>query len=548
MAYQPIRMRSPLTATAGSTRRWCAENSVTLTTTGASPGSTGPGVQGVNMGAATAAVGPFTGDMPPLSAHNWRVSGSNSELFEQTNSDLRGFPSDLLVALDRSGRRGLSAQLQQQLRSAIQQGRLPAETVLPPTRTLARDLGIARSVVVAAYEHLATDGYLSGRQGSGTQVMPIAPTSVRALSATAVPVADVRLLGGLPDPALFPRTEWLRHYRAALNEVPNHQLGYPGPLGALQLREALTNYVARVRGVATTPNRLLITSGITQAMVLTVRALRAHGVDTIAVEDPCFGLHRQAIVNAGLRVVPIPVDDDGLDVAKLVAHNVRAVLVAPAHSYPTGTVLSAERRTALVKWAHDNDGLIIEDDYDAEFRYDRAPIGALQGLAPQRVAYAGCASKTLTPALRLGWLTVPDWLVDKVLGQKLLDDMGNTLLEQLTLARFVESGGFARHLRRVRPVYRRRRDTALATVATYLPDAIPTGVAAGLHMYLRLPSACDEVKLVDAARDRGVLVEGAGWNWSAPSEAPPALVIGYGAIAEPAIRNGLAILASLCRV
>jgi GntR family transcriptional regulator/MocR family aminotransferase len=473
------------------------------------------------------------------------VSGSNSEHFEQTNLDESGFPSDLLVALDRTDRRGLSAQLQQHLRSAIQQGRLSAGTVLPPTRTLARDLGVARSVVVAAYEHLTNDGYLSGRQGSGTRVMPIAQTKADSPATIAEPVVDVRFFGGLPDPALFPRTEWLRHYRAALNTVPNHQLGYPGPLGTLQLRGALASYVARVRGVATTPDRMLITSGITQAVVLLARALRARGVDAIAVEDPCFGFHRQAIINAGLRVVPIPVDDDGLDVAKLLAHNVGAVLVAPAHSYPTGTVLSAERRAALVTWAEDNDGLIIEDDYDAEFRYDRAPIGALQGLAPQRVAYAGCASKTLTPALRLGWLAVPDWLVDRVARQKLWDDMGNTALEQLALARFVESGGLARHLRRVRPIYRRRRDTALAAMATSLPDAIPTGVAAGLHMYVRLPASWDELALVEAASKRGVLVEGASWNWSAPAAAPPALVIGYGAISEPAIRSGLALLGSL---
>jgi GntR family transcriptional regulator/MocR family aminotransferase len=198
-----------------------------------------------------------------------------------------------------------------------------------------------------------------------------------------------------------------------------------------------------------------------------------------------------------------------------------------------------------VKWAHDNDGLIIEDDYDAEFRYDRAPIGALQGLAPQRVAYAGCASKTLTPALRLGWLAVPDWLVDAVVRQKLLDDMGNTVLEQLALARFIETGGLARHLRRVRPIYRRRRAAALAAIADSLPDAIPTGVAAGLHMYVRLPPSCDERALVDAARKRGVVVEGASWNWSKPSTASPALVIGYGAITEPAIRDGLTILGSL---
>jgi GntR family transcriptional regulator/MocR family aminotransferase len=485
--------------------------------------------------------------MPPASTHNWCVSGSNQNISEQTNYDDSGFPSDLLVGLDRSDRRGLSAQLQQQLRSAIQQGRLSSGTILPPTRTLARDLGVARSVVVATYEHLAADGYLNGRQGSGTRVMPVAQSMSESPSTTTEPGAGVRLIGGLPDPALFPRNEWLRHYRGALNGVPNQHLGYPGPHGTLRLREALANYTARVRGVATTPDHVLITSGLTQAVVLVARSLRSRGIVAIAVEDPCFGFHREAVSNAGLQVVPIPVDDDGLDVSKLLAHNVGAVLVAPAHSYPTGSVLSAARRTALVRWAHDNDGLIIEDDYDAEFRYDRAPIGALQGLAPQRVVYTGCASKTLTPALRLGWLAAPDWLVDDVVRQKLLDDMGNTVLEQLALARFIETGGLARHLRRVRPIYRRRRDTALASIATSLPDAIPTGVAAGLHMYLRLPGWCDELDLVEAARKRGVLVEGASWHWSVPRGAPPALVIGYGAIAEPGIRNALAVLGSIYR-
>jgi GntR family transcriptional regulator/MocR family aminotransferase len=406
---------------------------------------------------------------------------------------------------------------------------------------------VARSVVVAAYENLAADGYLSGRQGSRTRVMPIArPTSCPPSQRTE-PGVDIRLIGGLPDPALFPRAEWLRHYRSALNHVPNRHLGYPGPLGAQHLRESIANYVARVRGVSTTPDELLITSGLTQAVVVVARALRSRGVDAIAVEEPCFGFHREAITNAGLRTVPIPVDDDGLDVSKLLAHKVGAVLVAPAHSYPTGTVLSSSRRSALVQWAHKNDALIIEDDYDAEFRYDRAPIGALQGLAPDRVAYAGCASKTLTPALRLGWLAVPSWLVGEAVRQKLLDDMGNTMLEQLALARFIETGGLARHLRRVRPIYRRRRDTALASIAASMPDAVPTGVAAGLHVYLQLPGQCDESALVDAARERGLLVEGARWHWSVPSTAPPALVIGYGSIAESSIRKGLAILGSIYR-
>jgi GntR family transcriptional regulator/MocR family aminotransferase len=473
------------------------------------------------------------------------VSGSNSLISEQTNSDDSGFPTDLLLALDRSERRALCAQLQQHLRSAIQTGRLASGAVLPPSRTLARELGVARSVVVAAYEHLAADGYLSGRQGSGTRVLPIAQPTSAPRASSSEPVGEVRLIGGLPDPSLFPRAEWLRNYRAALSEVPNRQLGYPGPLGARRLREALAHYLARVRGVATTADQMLITSGLTQAVVVVARALKARGVDAVAVEDPCFGFHREAITNAGLRVVPIPVHDDGLDVANLLAHNAGAVLVAPAHSYPTGTVLSASRRAALIKWADDNDALIIEDDYDAEFRYDRAPIGALQGLAPERVAYAGCVSKTLTPALRLGWLALPSWLVDGVARQKLLDDMGNTVLEQLALARFIENGGLTRHLRRVRPVYRRRRDTALASIAAWMPDAVPTGVAAGLHVYLQLPNWCDELSVIEAARERGLLVEGASWHWSDPSSAPPALVIGYGAITEPAIRDGLTILASI---
>ena len=229
--------------------------------------------------------------------------------------------------------------------------------------------------------------------------------------------------------------------------MPNQELGYPGPLGALPLREALTDYITRVRGVVARPDRVLITSGLTQAITLLCRALRNRGAEAIAVEDPGFGFHREAIANTGLRVVPIPVDDDGLDVGRLAEHKVAGVLVAPAHSYPTGAVLSPARRTALIEWAQDNDALVIEDDYDAEFRYDRAPIGALQGLAPERVAYAGCASKTLTPAIRLGWIALPGLLVERVVRQKLLDDMGTTMSRTAHTARFIDTGGMTRHLR-----------------------------------------------------------------------------------------------------
>ena len=475
------------------------------------------------------------------------MSRSNVELFEQTNSDGAGFPLDLPLALDRSERRGLREQLQQQLRSAIQQGKLPAGTLLPASRTLASDLGVARSVVVDAYEHLVADGYLAGRRGSGTRVLATSQPPTQAPTARRGTVDEVRFVGGLPDPALFPRVEWLRHYRAALHDVPNHQLNYPGPLGAMPLREALADYLGRVRGVVAAPDRMLITAGLTQALVLVCRALRRRGVEAIAVEDPCFGLHREAILNTGLRVTPISVDGDGIEVARLAERRVGAVLVAPAHSYPTGAVLSAQRRAALVAWAHDHDALVIEDDYDAEFRYDRAPIGALQGLAPEHVGYAGCASKTLSPALRLGWIVLPRNLVDDVMREKVLDDMGTTMLEQLALARFVSCGGLTRHLRRVRPIYRRRRDATLDAISTALPGALPTGIAAGLHAYVQLPGGTDEAGLVEAARRRGLHIEGASSHFSDARSAPPALVLGYGSLDEAAIRTGLALLGSIHR-
>jgi GntR family transcriptional regulator / MocR family aminotransferase len=478
--------------------------------------------------------------------YDWIVSGSNSDNSERTNSAVPGFP-DVLIALERSGRRGLREQVQQQLRAAIQLGRLPPATVLPPSRTLARELGVARSVVVDAYEQLTADGYLDARQGSGTRVA----TTTKAVSSDRValpgPTHMARLIGGLPDPALFPRTEWIRHYRWALNTLPNHELGYPGPLGALPLRKALCDYITRVRGVVAQSDNLLITSGLTQAIVLLCRALQSGGAKAIAVEDPGFGLHRDAIANTGLQVVPVAVDDEGIDVGKLATLDVAVVLVAPAHSWPTGAVLSPARRMALIEWAQQRDGLVIEDDYDAEFRYDRAPVGGLQGLAPDRVAYAGCASKMITPALRLGWIAIPERLVMDVMRQKLLDDMGTTVLEQLAFARFVQTGGLTRHLRRVRPVYRRRRDAALEALAALLPDAVPMGVAAGLHLYVKLPDWCDEARLVETAYTRGLLIEGASWHWSVPSSASPALVLGYGAIDEPTFRDGLSILASIYR-
>jgi GntR family transcriptional regulator/MocR family aminotransferase len=294
--------------------------------------------------------------------------------------------------------------------------------------------------------------------------------------------------------------------------------------------------------VRTTPDRVLVVAGFAQGLTLVCRTLRDRGVTRIAVEDPCFSYHRHLIAAAGLSPVPVPVDDDGIEVSRLGDLGVGAVLLAPAHSYPAGAALSSDRRIQLLDWARANDTLVVEDDYDAEFRYDRTPIGALQGLAPDHVVYGGSVSKVLTPAIRIGWLVVPEWLIGDLLRAKFLDDLATETLGQLALARFIDGGDLSRHLRRVRPVYRARRDTLLDALATFLPDATPTGVAAGLHLYVRLPASCPEQELVEEAGHRGVHVEGAARHWADPDHRPPALVLGYGTLHRTSIRHALATL------
>ncbi len=480
-------------------------------------------------------------------------------LLEQTNPSDDGFPSDVLVDLRPQDGRGLRERLEHGLRGAIQRERLVGGTTLPPTRVLAAELGISRSVVVAAYANLKADGYLEAHQGAGTRVrsdagQPRARVQAaevsdrpsyfeRPFSATGAGPPSIRLLGGLPDPALFPRRRWVAHYRAAVSELPDAELNYPPALGAPPLRRAIGAYLGRVRGVDTAPGRMLVCGGVTQGLTLLCRALHRDGARRIAVEDPCFGLHRTAIAMTGMQPVPVPVDAGGLVVDALAGIDADAVLVAPAHSYPTGGTLGVQRRRALIDWARRTDAIVAEDDYDAEFRYDRAAIGALQGLAPDRVVYLGCASKTVSPALRLGWVAAPQHLIGALEREKRMDDMGSSLLEQLAFARFVSSGDFSRFLRRVRPLYRRRRDAAIAVLGELLPGARRQGEAGGLHLYVTLPDGADVRALARAAYARGVLVEDATWHWADPAQAPPALVLGYGSVPEPTLRHAITVIA-----
>jgi GntR family transcriptional regulator/MocR family aminotransferase len=482
---------------------------------------------------------------------------------EQTNS-LDGFPGDLLVDVRNGGGTSLRERLEFALRGAIQCGRLLPGSALPPTRLLAAELAISRSVVTEAYGNLKADGYLEARTGAATRVrvdIRSDPARGAAASHERFEFSDfqpprrpsppdgspeVRLFGGRPDPALFPRMTWLRHYRAALAEVPDPELTYPNMLGAPSLRKTLAAYLGRVRGVVTDAEQILVCSGFTQALTLVCRALRRSGAERVVVEDPCFAHHRAAIAMTGLEPVPVPVDRDGLDPDQLPG-DVAAALVVPAHSYPSGGTLDADRRRALIGWARRIGAIVIEDDYDAEFRYDRQPIGSLQGLGPDQVVYIGCASKTVSPALRLGWLAAPADMMAPLEQEKLYDDMGSTLLDQLAFSRFVERGDFARHLRRVRPLYRSRRNATIEALGHYLPEAQWQGEAAGLHLHVLLPAGVDELELGAAAYKRGVLVEDGAWHWARPGEAPPSIVLGYGGVGESAIRRGIEILGDSVR-
>jgi GntR family transcriptional regulator / MocR family aminotransferase len=447
---------------------------------------------------------------------------------------------ELLLRLDRDGA-PLRTQLEDQLRDAVRAGRLGPSVPLPSSRALARELGVSRGVVVDAYAQLAAEGYLVARQGAPTRVSDAASPGPRAAPAPAgeqPPRFDFR--PGGPDVSLFPRAAWLASLRRALRDAPDARLDYGDPRGAPELRAALARYLGRVRGVACDPERVVVTSGMAQGMALFARALIARGARRIALEDPSSGPGRAQLASNGLEIVPIPVDEHGLLVERLDGA-LDAVMVTPAHQFPLGVVLAPERRAALLDWAARSGAFVLEDDYDAEYRYDRQPVGAVQGLAPELVAYAGSASKTLAPGLRLGWLVAPERLVDGVTAAKASDDLGTPVVEQLALADFLERGELDRHLRRTRGVYRSRRDALVGALARRLPDCTPAGVAAGLHLVVGLPAGTDEDAVLAAARSRGLGLSGLSEHRVEPG--PPALLIGYGRISEPAIELAVDALA-----
>jgi GntR family transcriptional regulator/MocR family aminotransferase len=450
------------------------------------------------------------------------------------------FGRDLYVVLDRAQGPSLRVQLEEQLREGVRSGRLHAGTALPSTRALASELGVARGVVVAAYGQLVAEGFLVARRGAATRVARVAPAEPVVSAPTArMPPARFDFRAESADRSAFPRRAWMAAARRAMAGARDSDLGYGTWSGAPALRAALASYLGRARGVVAEPDRIVVTAGITQAIALLAAALHRGGARRVIVEEPGFRQHRTILERAGLEPVSVDVDDGGLRTDALPP--AAAALVTPAHQMPTGAVLRPERRSALLDWAAANDALVVEDDYDGEYRYDREPLGALQGLGAGRVVYLGSTSKTLAPALRLGWMVLPGDFAVELADDRGWADGGSPVLDQVTLATFIERGELDRHLRRMRLRYRRRRDALMAALSRHLPEAEIGGAAAGLHVAVGLAPCTDVVAIAARAAKRGVGV------LTAPHPVRPLLLVGYANIADAAIEPGVRELAAAVR-
>jgi len=450
------------------------------------------------------------------------------------------------VFLEIDLRRGyLRRNLRSALREAIQGGRLVAGTRLPSSRRLSADLRVSRGVVADTYDQLAAEGYLAVTERQAPIVSAVAPP-VPALTATERPMWPVDFVATTPDVALFPRRAWLRAMERAMRSAPNAAFDYGDHRGRYELRAALGEYLGRVRGVRIDPERIVITQGFTQALDLLCRVLRDRGATTLTFETPSQPNPWTTVAAAGLRLEAAPVDDQGLITDRLAGAVGDAILVGPAHQFPTGSVMAPARRAALVAWAKQRDRLIIEDDYDAEFRYDRLAVGAVQGLDPGRVVHVGTASKTLAPGIRLGWMSLPADLVDEVKAAKSAVDAGSPVLEQLAMAELLKRGDYDRHVARARGVYRRRRDSLVNSIARRLPGLRLDGAAAGLHVLLRLPDAVDDIAVAHAAEARGVRVEALS-PMSLVAAPERGLVLGYSRLPAERIDGAVEVLAEILR-
>lgn len=426
---------------------------------------------------------------------------------------------------------GVKAALLQGLRNSIDSGVLTPGTRLPPSRSLAVDLGVSRNTVADCYTELANAGWLITRQGSGTVVAPRADADAvsNAQSPSKSPEQELprpalSFIPGSPDVSSFPRAQWISSARRSLTSAPNDAFSATDPRGRIELRTALSSYLGRTRGVRTDPEHIVICASSGHGLTLIARVLQ----QTVAVDAYGLHLHRNLLAAEGIRTVPILVDEFGTCTEQLASTQAKVALLTPTHQFPLGGPLIPSRRRTALEWASDSGGIVIEDDYDGEFRYDRKPVGALQAIAPQHVVYLGTVSKTLSPAIRIGWMVLPDRLIEPVLALKGPYERWVSATEQLTLADFINSGRFDAHIRKMRTSYRRRRDQLVGTLEHRLPEVRIAGISAGLHAVIQLPPGT-EGAILSAAEGLGLELVGMSTfrHPDSPSTGNDGIVVGY---------------------
>jgi GntR family transcriptional regulator/MocR family aminotransferase len=456
-----------------------------------------------------------------------------------------GLGPELLLRLDRAAGEPLRVQLERELRDAIRSGRLAGGERLPSSRELAGELGVSRGLVLEAYTQLQAEGYLVSRGGSATRVAEgaVEPPPVQDVAA-AEPRYAIDFKPGTPDLTSFPRRDWAWAMREVLRSAPAEAFGYADPRGSERLRVVLAAYLRRVRGIVVDPARLLVCGGYSQGLNMVTAVLRRdHGLRDVAVEDPSYPEQRELLIAAGFSVSAVPVDACGVTAETLFAGRAGAVVLTPTHQSPTGVLLGPDRRQRVITWARERDGWIVEDDYDAEFRYDREPVGALQGLAPDRVAAIGTVSKSLAPALRLGWVVCPPDLAAAIADEKWRYDRSSQILDQLALALLIESGRYDKHLRRMRGFYAERRETLVAALALHAPELELSGIAAGFHAVLHLPDGVAEEHVVAACAEHSVRVYPMSNYRADGATDPPQLVVGFGNVSTGDIERGIRVIA-----
>lgn len=451
------------------------------------------------------------------------------------------------------------------LRQSILSGKFHANARLPSTRDLADQLGVSRTVILVAYDQLQAEGFVAGRSGSGTYVAEglssnrlVAPKkSARLrLSRFGLAAADAAAKLGFPSPrtptrrydfisgqsegdiGIFPFETWRRILLRRARKAPLIELDYGPAAGSFALREAICAHLRRSRAVACDPEEVIVVNGSQQALDLIVRVLLERG-DRVAIENPSYHGTRGVLLAAGARLIPVAVDRDGLNPEKL-PQNARICFVTPSHQYPTGAILPLARRLALLEWAKRNNSVIVEDDYDGEFRYEGQPLESLQGLdAEGRIIYVGTFSRTVFPSLRVGYLIVPKSLAPSFTAAKWLNDQHSATLEQQTLAEFITSGAYERHLRRVRRRNAARRAALLESIRKYLGDRVElTGDGAGAHVVLWPKQRVSEQSIIARAASRGVGVYGVARYFLTPPSRT-GLMLGFSRMKEEEIREGI---------